>query len=338
TGVATAGAGTSVVGARGTVLVSGDCRRFAAQPPLEVDLAGGGAKGVTRLFAVGDGGAIFRSTNGGGAWTRVHSGTTARLQGMAGAPTTDQPLVAVGAGGVILVSEGEGASWKAAASPTARDLHRVRFLRDGTIVAVGDAGTIVRSDAGGFAVVATGTTDTLLDVGGDGDVVACGLGGTVLRSRDGGKSFAREASGTTESLYAAAAVGGRTFFAGRFGALFEAGPGGLRDLAPGTRALLLGLALDGDGLWIVGASGLVLHGHGPSLAPVPSGTTAGLASVWARGDEVWIAGAQGTLLHGRGGTVARVPTGITAALAGVSSNGTTVAVAGARGTLLVSRD
>src|SRR5262249_58697887 len=128
TGVATAGAGTSVVGARGTVLVSGDCRRFAAQPPLEVDLAGGGAKGVTRLFAVGDGGAIFRSTNGGGAWTRVHSGTTARLHAIAGAPTTDQPLVAVGAGGVILGSEGEGASWKAAASPTARHPPPARLL------------------------------------------------------------------------------------------------------------------------------------------------------------------------------------------------------------------
>lgn len=336
TDVAVDRVGTYVVGARGTVLVSGDGRRFAAQPRLDVDLHGLWANGVNRLFAVGDGGAIFRSTNGGGAWTRVYSATTAPLHAVAGATTNDQPLVAVGAGGIILVSEGEGATWKPAPSPTTQDLHRVRVLRDGTIVAVGDAGTIVRSDAGGFTLVPSGTTETLLDLGGDAELLACGLGGAVVRSRDGGRSFAREPSGTTESLYAVADAGGRALFAGSFGALFEAAPGGLRTLTQGPRALLLGLALDGDEPWIVGASGVVLRGA--ALAPVPSGTTAGLASVWARGGEVWIAGAQGTLLHGRGGTVARVPIGVTVALAGVASNGTTVAVAGARGTLLVSRD
>jgi photosystem II stability/assembly factor-like uncharacterized protein len=337
TDVAADRAGTYVVGAGGTVLVSGDGRRFVAQAHVDADLHGLWANGVNRLFAVGDGGAVFRSTNGGGAWTRVHTGVGVALHGIAGAYKGDQTLVAVGAGGTILVADGEGATWRAADSPVTHDLRRVRVLADGTIVAVGDAGTIVRGDKGAFRVVPSGTRETLLDVAGDGDVVwVTGLGGTLLRSRDGGRTFAREASGTDEALYAVGAAGGRAFVGGSFGTLLEAGPDGVRPAGDGPRALLLGLGGDRDDPWIVGASGVVLHGATP--AAVASGTTAGLASVWARGDEAWIAGAQGTLLHGRAGTLARVPSGVTASLLGVAANGPTVAVVGAGGTILVSRD
>jgi photosystem II stability/assembly factor-like uncharacterized protein len=108
--------------------------------------------------AVGQGGAIETSTDGGATWVSRASGNHPALRGMTFASSTIG--VAVGDAGTILRSVDGGNSWTAISTPsTAVALWDVAFATSQVGVAVGDAGTIWRSgDAGATwtAVFATG--------------------------------------------------------------------------------------------------------------------------------------------------------------------------------------
>lgn len=92
--------------------------------------------------AVGDGGAIIRSTDAGATWAQVGSGVTAaNLLGIAA--NGSGTWVAVGVGGVRLKSTDNGATW-AAATMGSKDLYCIRFA-DSKWVAGGAFGTIYTS-------------------------------------------------------------------------------------------------------------------------------------------------------------------------------------------------
>jgi photosystem II stability/assembly factor-like uncharacterized protein len=106
------------------------------------------------------------------------------------AGTTDALAVVGGAGeiGSILYSANGGRSWSA---PPARPKKALRSitLHRGMLIAVGDNGTILRSNNLGKdwqPAAASGTEQTLTSVTSSGNVlVACGEDGTIVRSTDG---------------------------------------------------------------------------------------------------------------------------------------------------------
>jgi photosystem II stability/assembly factor-like uncharacterized protein len=154
-------------------------------------------------WAVGSGGTIVHTTNGGGSWEAQTSGTTATLWSVHFVDANTG--WAVGAGGTILHTTNGGANWAAQTSGTTDWLYSVHFVDANTGWAVGNGGTIRRTTNGGANWVAqtSGTTDWLWSVHFvDADTGwAVGENGTILRTTNGGVSWAAQTSGTTLALF-----------------------------------------------------------------------------------------------------------------------------------------
>ncbi|AKU13896.1 hypothetical protein AzCIB_4003 [Azoarcus sp. CIB] len=98
------------------------------------------------VWAVGSGGKIVRSEDGGQSWTRQASSTDANLQGIAA--WDEQGAIAVGNNGVVVVTADAGRTWTRAEIPASSNpnkLFRVR-IANGAAWAVGEFGALLRSD------------------------------------------------------------------------------------------------------------------------------------------------------------------------------------------------
>jgi hypothetical protein len=126
--VAVAGGGTLVaVGDGGAIAYSGDGVSWApatnnasSNPLRAVTYVDAGANSAAYWLAVGDGGTILKSVDGGLNWNLLTSGVGNNLQGVAALPivdsvtqTTTYKLVAIG-NGVVLVSGDDGSHWASA--------------------------------------------------------------------------------------------------------------------------------------------------------------------------------------------------------------------------------
>ncbi|WP_293002211.1 YCF48-related protein, partial [Nevskia sp.] len=102
-----------------------------------------------RGWAVGDGGTIVTTTNGGGQWTSQTSGTGQNLSSVQFL-ADGQRGWAVGSGGTIVTTTNGGGQWTSQTSGTGQTLNSVQFLADGQRGwAVGSGGTIVTTTNGG---------------------------------------------------------------------------------------------------------------------------------------------------------------------------------------------
>jgi hypothetical protein len=152
-----------------------------------------------RLVAVGDFGAILRSSPG-GSLRAVASPTDEILRGVV---ASRRRFVAVGSSGVIVYSS-DGLHWHIARSPTTVDLRGVAYTGH-RFVAVGDQSTVISSSDGlHWRIDATAMPCALLSVAhGAGRFVAVGGGGQLLSSTDG-RRWSRQTRPTTEDLYTVA--------------------------------------------------------------------------------------------------------------------------------------
>jgi photosystem II stability/assembly factor-like uncharacterized protein len=154
--------------------------------------------------AVGDGGIILNTTDGGENWIEQQSNTTEDLQDVC---FTDIYFgTAVGDHGTILVTTDEGNTWTQKPSGTSEDLHAVSFgnSRYGWIVISGSGNVLRTSDYGNswtqLTIVTTELTDVCFTDSANGTVV--GDAGTIQRTTDGGDTWAPQISGITTDLSA----------------------------------------------------------------------------------------------------------------------------------------
>src|SRR5919199_4546185 len=111
-----------------------------------IDLHGVACPGPSTCVAVGGGGTLLRSTDGGRTWRSQPSGTPNWLGGVAcPSPST---CVAVGFNGTLLRSTDGGRTWRRQPSGTPNPLSGVACLSPSTCVAVG-GDAILRSTDGG---------------------------------------------------------------------------------------------------------------------------------------------------------------------------------------------
>lgn len=98
-------------------------------------------------WAVGTGGTILKTTDGGASWTAQVSGTSATLY----AVHFVDPLRGwvVGAGGTILATRDGGATWQRQEAGTSADLRSVWFTSANEGWIVGQGGLILRTTTGG---------------------------------------------------------------------------------------------------------------------------------------------------------------------------------------------
>ena len=118
-------------------------------PPAAPDLSSVVFVDESRGWAVGDGGTILASTDGGVSWKTQSSGTEAGLRSVQFLDARQG--WAVGDSGTILASTDGGVSWKTQSSGTKKLLSSVQFLDPRQGWAVGQSGTILASTDGGVS-------------------------------------------------------------------------------------------------------------------------------------------------------------------------------------------
>jgi photosystem II stability/assembly factor-like uncharacterized protein len=239
---------------------------------------------VTRGFAVGAGGVILGTADGGATWTPRSSGTTNTLW----VTLFISPLAGFAAGdaGTAMSTRDGGLVWTPirAFLLTRADIHAGLAAPDGLhALGVGSAGTIVATDNGGDdgMVMTSGTTANLWGVSftdvNTGWVV--GSEGTIIHTTNGSYAWSPQASGTTQTLYGvdftdathgcAVGAGGTILVTANGGQTWSARPSGTtEDLYSVT------FSTSSQG-WAVGDHGMVLAttDAGASWTPQPSGTT-----------------------------------------------------------------
>lgn len=165
-------------------------------------------------WAVGDGGTIIHTGDGGATWGPQSSGVTQTLNAVHF--SSDTTGWAVGDGGVILRTGDGGTGWAPQTSGTTNDLNEVAFGADHLAgLAVGDAETVLASADGGDtwqaktspapSMARTGTptpTDLhALYMSSDTTAWVGGTGGLLALTGNGGTSWARKYSGSTNTFY-----------------------------------------------------------------------------------------------------------------------------------------
>jgi photosystem II stability/assembly factor-like uncharacterized protein len=166
------------------------------------------ALSLTAAFAVGDGGKMVFTLDGGTTWLEGTTGTAVNLTSIAMTST----LVgwAVGAGGTILRTGNSGVSWTPqGVGQTAETLNDVWFTDPLNGFAVGDFGVVLKTiDGGNTWANLTDPGGTVgkpqlnaVDSIGDGTrAIAVGNGGLILRTLNGGATWTALPSGTAQNL------------------------------------------------------------------------------------------------------------------------------------------
>ena len=161
-------------------------------------------------YAVGGGGTILVTTNGGQTWLPQTSGTTTALNGVSCTSSTACAAVgAVSSGAAVVRFTTDGSTWQSGTSGSSNALNGVACT-PGTCTAVGAAGTILTSADGGATWTSrtSGTTNSL-------SAVACpsatcyAAGGatgvsTLLKSTDGGQTWSPQTTNSAQPLAAVA--------------------------------------------------------------------------------------------------------------------------------------
>lgn len=234
TGLVRAGNALVAVGDYGTIVRSTDEGKTwqQAEVPVSMLLTAVHFVDDSRGWAVGHGGVILVTTDGGANW---------QLQ----ATLDDKPVLlsvhftdaqrgyAVGAYGAAFVTSDGGRDWAPMAVGSGHDadlhLNHLFSTRDGKLFLAAETGLAFRSTDRGvtWTKLATGVSGSLWSglERGDGEVVLLGMSGKVIASRDGGNSWQVRETGTEQSLTS-------------------------------------GLALANGGLIVVGAGGVVLRSSG----------------------------------------------------------------------------
>ncbi len=268
--------------------------------------------------AVGDAGAILRSTDAGASWAAVASPVGDPLRAVAFHGATG---IAVGIAGRVIRSTDGGASWSTQARPTTRALYSV-CMGDSADVITGEEGSIFVSTDGGLTWTRhlAGTASILFGVAGAGHaVVAVGGQGAITMSTDDGQGWGLTVlGGQSTFFYGASFATATTGWA--VGASAGTGSVILKTTAAGfvwtaesapTANTLTGVSFTSlDAGTAVGFTGTILRttDGGANWALQSSGTALNLNAVAFRDDQTGIAvGDSGTILRTLTGGTTSVP-------------------------------
>jgi len=233
---------------------------WSFQAPVSNDLNDVHAVDANTAWAVGTGGVVLHTANGGLTWSAQDSGTTRPLNGVF---FTDlEHGWAVGNDGTLIATSNGGTTWTPQTSNTTADLQAVFFLDALTGWATGSNSVLLRTTDGGTTWIggSSGPPAILFDLyfvdANNGWSV--GSGGTIRRTTDGGITWNTQVSHTSQGLRAVYFVDTNTGWAvGEAGVLLHTNNGGV-DWNPQVSnvtdqgSLFAVYALDANTAWVSG--------------------------------------------------------------------------------------
>jgi len=159
----------------------------------------------TTGFAVGDGGKILKTTNGGNTWITQTSGVTVQLNGVYFTSATTG--YCVGGSGKILKTTNSGSTWVALTDTSTQYLYGVYFTDANTGYVVGWNGTILKTSNAGstWTNQTSGITECLYAIHFITSTTGYAVGGSgttarVLKTTNGGTIWTAQTCGATHVL------------------------------------------------------------------------------------------------------------------------------------------
>ena len=225
------------------------------------------------LWAIGGHGLVLRSDNDGGEWERIASPGDFAALGMA--IHKGQPVI-VGQAGKAFKLSADGENWASLDSGTEERLLDIATLSDGSQMAVGAFGTIVKRSTGSEsfkrvavdwdAIVEDGFEPHLYDVMQTkaGTLLIAAEFGMVLRSRNGGKTWSVQNTNDSSVFALHQGANGRLVGVGQAGYIISSKDDGVSWQAAksGTKANLLGVSSSGKTFAVVGVRAVLKSSNG----------------------------------------------------------------------------
>ena len=225
------------------------------------------------LWAIGGHGLVLRSNSDGGEWERIASPGDFAALGMA--IYKGQPVI-VGQAGKAFKLSADGENWASLDSGTEERLLDIATLSDGSQMAVGAFGTIVKRSTGSEsfkrvavdwdAIVEDGFEPHLYDVMQTkaGTLLIAAEFGMVLRSRNGGKTWSVQNTNDSSVFALHQSANGRLVGVGQAGYIISSKDDGVSWQAAksGTNANLLGVSSSGKTFAVVGVRAVLKSSNG----------------------------------------------------------------------------
>lgn len=299
---------------------------FSQTSNVTTDLRGIAFSSQTRGWAVGAGGTLLLTTNGGAVWESRNSNNHIGSANLNGVQLISSSVgFLVGDGGVFRKTDGNDWNWAPLhASQQSKlsggvNLLALHFVNPDTGLAVGAGGRIFRTfngrssisdgpGSGGLTIteMTSGTTRTLRAVRflNSSTAVAVGDSGTIRRTTNTGTSWTASTSGTSANLHDVRFVNANVgFAAGTGGTVLKTVDGGLNwsSLTTGTSKNLRTIQpVSADTIYAAGSGGFLLktvNGGSTWYRQETPDTTTQLNSMFAFSrDYIWAVGSGGKIL------------------------------------------
>ncbi len=281
--------GRSPWGDYGNILATGDGGRTWSIQDQSWGLCGVFAGTPRHGWAVGNGGWMARTRDGGANWIKQQVSPNQTLFGVFFPDTLFG--WACGDTGTIVHTQDGGLTWVQQTCGTTAGLMAIAFLGRNWGFAVGDSGTLLRTSDGGatWAPINTGVSADLATITFGDSIHGWGIGegGTTLETSDGGLSWRVTRQGTTERIQGVSFVDDQTGWAssweGNIWATLDGGKIWSKQASISPKRLQGLTMANANTGWAVGDSGLVLatQNGGATWAPQASGTQERLRCVFA---------------------------------------------------------
>jgi photosystem II stability/assembly factor-like uncharacterized protein len=258
------------VGERGFALLSDDAGKSwrAVGTPVTRTLTDVAFEDAKQGVAVGHGGSIVRTADGGETWTAVDVEQDAGVDSFLGvASLGGGRFAAYGAFGLYMDSGDHGATWQRRQVISEEfENHISQVLPiNGALWMVAEYGTLARSDDGGatWTQLESPYTGSFFGavVARDGAIVIFGMRGKIFRSADGGSTWQLVETGTTQAFNGGTILSdGRIVLVGNNGMVAESTDNGATfrlAWSPAGRGFASVVEVQG-GLVVVGESGAAL--------------------------------------------------------------------------------
>jgi photosystem II stability/assembly factor-like uncharacterized protein len=264
--VTLAGERLVAVGERGFTLVSDDSGKSwkAVGTPVVRTLTGVAFSGDKVGVAVGHGGSLVRTEDGGNTWVDVPMEDAFGESLLGVAALGDGKFVAYGAFGMYFDSQDGGKSWTRRTILSEEfENHISQVLRVGdSLWLVGEYGTLARCEAECTAYVEVPSPYTGSFFGivaaNDGALVLFGMRGSIFRSADAGATWTKVETGTTATFNGGEVLAdGRIVLVGNAGLVATSGDNGQSfkiEWSPASKGFSAVAEADG-GLVVVGEAG-----------------------------------------------------------------------------------
>lgn len=259
---------------------------------------------ATTGLAVGTGGTIIKTTNGGTTWSARSSLTANALTSVVFATPTN--AYAVGQFGIILMSTNAGDNWTS--QTTGTNLTSVCFSSANTGYAVGATGTILKTTNGGtnWTALTSGTTANLTCVffATDLEGYVTGAAGRIQKTTNGGTNWTLLTSGVTGTINSVNFVSTTLGWAcGAAGTMLNTTNGGTnwvsQALGTNTANITCVNFQNVSTGWATGQTGRInfTANSGNNWSTQTSGTNSNLTSIYMVNTTTgWIVGDNGTIL------------------------------------------